>query len=88
MPHTLAKSGHLTTAEAAALLGVSVATLKRWAQSGLLPSERTEGGHRRYRLEDVRALAEPAARAEDPVRRGAELVLESGEALGIQGWFP
>lgn len=87
MPHTLAKSGHLTTAEAAALLGVSVATLKRWAQSGLLPSERTEGGHRRYRLEDVRALAEPAARAEDPVRRGADLVLESGDALGLQGWL-
>lgn len=87
VPHTFTRSGHLTTAEAAARLGVSVATLKRWAQSGLLPSERTEGGHRRFRREDVEALAAPPARADDPIRRGADLVTSTADALGLQGWL-
>lgn len=87
MTHPGPKGSTLTTAEAAALLEVSVATLKRWAQSGLLPSERTEGGHRRFRLEDVQALASPPAQRDDPVRRGADLVAAAGDALGLQGWL-
>ena len=43
----------LTSKEAARLLGVSEASIKRWANSGLLPSEKTAGGHRRFRPEDV-----------------------------------
>lgn len=34
-------------------------TVGRWALSGLLPSVRTPGGHRRYREADVRALLTP-----------------------------
>jgi excisionase family DNA binding protein len=48
----------LTSAEAAALLGVSASTIKRWVDDGELESERTEGGHRRIRqlaLESFRA---------------------------------
>lgn len=37
----------LTTQEAARLVGVSVSTLKRWADDGLVPIIRTPGGHRR-----------------------------------------
>ncbi len=43
----------LTTKEVAKLLRVSDATVKRWAESGMLKSERTKGGHRRFRVEDV-----------------------------------
>lgn len=43
----------LTSKEAARLLGVSEASIKRWGDSGLLPTERTAGGHRRFRPEDV-----------------------------------
>ncbi len=43
----------LTSKEAARLLGVSEASIKRWANSGLLSSEKTAGGHRRFRPEDV-----------------------------------
>lgn len=43
----------LTSREAARALGVSEASVKRWADSGLLPSEKTAGGHRRFRPEDV-----------------------------------
>jgi methanogenic corrinoid protein MtbC1 len=38
------------------VLGVSEASVKRWADSGLLPMEKTAGGHRRFRPEDVAAV--------------------------------
>lgn len=37
------------------MLGVSEASVKRWADSGLLPMEKTAGGHRRFRPEDLAA---------------------------------
>ena len=43
----------LTSKEAARLLGVSEASVKRWADGGLLPTVKTAGGHRRFRPEDV-----------------------------------
>lgn len=45
----------LTSRETAQLLGVSEASVKRWADGGLLPAEKTAGGHRRFRPEDVAA---------------------------------
>lgn len=51
-----------TTREAAALLGVSVSTAQNWAESGLLESWKTGGGHRRISRDSVaRLLAEPIA---------------------------
>ncbi|HEX8557535.1 MAG TPA: B12-binding domain-containing protein [Pyrinomonadaceae bacterium] len=46
----------LTSREAARLLGVSEASVKRWADGGLLPAVRTAGGHRRFRPEDLAAF--------------------------------
>ncbi len=43
----------LTTKEVARLCRVSDATVKRWEDAGLLQSERTSGGHRRFRAEEV-----------------------------------
>lgn len=43
----------MTSKEAARLLGVSEASVKRWADGGLLPTEKTAGGHRRFRPDDV-----------------------------------
>lgn len=43
----------LTTKEVARLCRVSDATVKRWEDAGLLKSERTSGGHRRFRVEEV-----------------------------------
>lgn len=43
----------LTTKEVARLCQVSDATVKRWQAAGLLRSERTSGGHRRFRHEEV-----------------------------------
>lgn len=43
----------LTTKEVARLCRVSAATVKRWEDAGLINSERTSGGHRRFRAEEV-----------------------------------
>lgn len=49
-------SDSLTTKAVAKLLRVSEATVKRWADSGLLQSEKTVGGHRRFSLNAVARL--------------------------------
>lgn len=46
----------LTSKEAARVLGVSEASVKRWADSGVLPTEKTAGGHRRFRPEDIAVM--------------------------------
>jgi len=40
---------------AAKALGVSIATLRRWEESGRIEAEHTAGGHRRYDLTRIRA---------------------------------
>ena len=49
----MTKLKSLTTKEVARLCRVSDATVKRWDDAGLLHSERTSGGHRRFRVEAV-----------------------------------
>lgn len=44
----------LTASEAAAIIGVSVATIRGWADDGRLPSHRTVGGHRRFDMDELR----------------------------------
>ena len=45
---------------AAAIAGVSISTLRRWADEGRVPSYRTAGGHRRFRVSDIRRAVAPA----------------------------
>jgi predicted site-specific integrase-resolvase len=47
----------LWSADVAAILQVSPKTISRWAQQGLLPYQRTLGGHRRYSEPAIRELA-------------------------------
>lgn len=46
----------LTPREVAAMCEVRTTTVARWSRDGRLTAQRTPGGHRRYRLSDVRAL--------------------------------
>ena len=46
----------LTVRLAAETLGVSAATVRRWADQGTLPSGRTPGNQRRFKMGDVKAL--------------------------------
>jgi MerR family transcriptional regulator, light-induced transcriptional regulator len=43
----------LTTKEVARLCRVSDATVKRWEEAGRIISERTNGGHRRFRADEI-----------------------------------
>lgn len=49
-------SANLTTKEVARLLQVSEATVKRWADDGLLRSNKTVGGHRRFSAHAIASL--------------------------------
>jgi excisionase family DNA binding protein len=85
----------LNTVAAAALLGVSPATPRKWADSGRVPCGRTAGGHRRFdraTIEAARADLNGYPRAGDPAAverwtRAALAVLDgAGVDLGpIQG---
>ncbi len=47
----------LSVEEAAKILGISKSTLRRWEAEGRLKPERTPGGHRRYRSEELMLMA-------------------------------
>jgi len=55
----------LNVGQAAAYLGVSAASLRKWSNQGLVPVFRTPGGQRRYDTHDLdefmRSMRQPAA---------------------------
>ncbi len=60
--------------EAARILGAHPATVRSWADRGDLPSQRTPGGHRRFRRSD---LVEWMARQGSPSIVEAQLLVQS-----------
>ena len=46
-------SRYVSIGEAAQIKGVSIETLRNWEEKVTLVPERTEGGHRRYKLKDL-----------------------------------
>ena len=54
----------LTPAEVAALFRVNPKTVTRWARAGKLTAIRTLGGHRRFRVSEIRRCLEEMSREE------------------------
>jgi len=46
----------LSVKDLCAIFGVTPQTIQRWSRDGRLPAIRTAGNHRRFALDDVRAL--------------------------------
>ena len=61
--HIPQRERHLTRAEAAKYLGVSVPTLARWASNGLGPAYYVLGNKARYRSADLDSYVESCRRA-------------------------
>lgn len=68
----------LSLGEAAEILGVHPSTVRHWADSGDLPSQRTPGGHRRFRRSDLQHWA--VLRGRDMAPAEARLMMQN--ALG------
>ncbi|MBM3939821.1 MAG: helix-turn-helix domain-containing protein [SAR202 cluster bacterium] len=57
----------VTLGMARALLGINEATLRQWADRGMVRAFRTPGGHRRFSLEDINALMTNGHRADGAI---------------------
>jgi excisionase family DNA binding protein len=56
----------LTTSQTAKLLGISVRTAQQWIETGVIPSWKTPGGHRRVYRADVLSLKNEAKQGGNP----------------------
>lgn len=65
----------LSTQEVAVLTGVTPSTVKRWADQRLLVSERTAGGHRRFRRESL-----------DQLLNREQVIVADGIDPALQAW--
>ncbi len=84
----------LSIRQASQLLGVHVATVRTWADKGLLPSYRTLGGHRRFSANDIHRFLEHRQREsnshpllqDDRVLGQVRQELQT-HSLSLQPWF-
>lgn len=80
--------------DAAEFVGVHPTTMRAWADKGEIPSQRTPGGHRRFRLQDLEAWVETQSHSQ---QAGAQLIMQNtlGQArlkltegnLSDQEWY-
>jgi excisionase family DNA binding protein len=59
--HASSSGENLPVGAAAALIGISADTLRRWEKAGRITSVRTPTGHRRFKRDEVLALLEATA---------------------------
>jgi MerR family transcriptional regulator, light-induced transcriptional regulator len=74
---------YLTSKEIGEVLGVSPATIRRWADAGLLPSERTAGGHRRFSMAVAERLAHQPREGDSSLDAWIRLLVTAGPGLDV-----
>ena len=67
MAHAAEDAAYLTPGQVARILGVSPKTVNRWANDGRIPCAVTLGGHRRFRADVIRTVAESMGVERAPV---------------------
>lgn len=67
----MAAKPYLTPNEAAELLMVAPATLRIWADKGLIRAHTTAGGHRRFMKEDLARFQQAMLQADSRTKQGA-----------------
>ena len=75
------ETADLTTKDVARLLHVSEATVKRWADDGVLRPEKTVGGHRRFSIQAIARLRRERGMEAD---RNAPASKTANEERGVQ----
>jgi excisionase family DNA binding protein len=55
----------LSLSDAAEVLGVHPSTVRLWSDKGILPTHKTQGGHRRYRRSEITLWAETSRRSSE-----------------------
>lgn len=60
--------------DAADFVGVHPTTMRAWADKGEIPSQRTPGGHRRFRRQDLEAWLEAQSHSQ---QAGAQLIMQN-----------
>ncbi|MFN8414476.1 MAG: helix-turn-helix domain-containing protein [Anaerolineales bacterium] len=60
----------LSLSDAAKVLGVHPSTVRLWSDKGILPTHKTQGGHRRYKLNEVNLWAESNQRSQGVAPEG------------------
>ena len=73
----------VSSTQAAAILGVHVASIKRWADQGRLRCIKTPGGHRRFLRADVEAMGEQS-RSADGFRKRLLSALIAGRQMNAE----
>lgn len=78
----------ITVSEAAKLLGVSAATVRRMIERGVLRADRTEGGHRRILRSEVERLRGGGGGEQPPVSRISVVVGHRERAVQFLARLP
>jgi len=55
----------LSLSDAAKVLGVHPSTVRLWSDKGILPTHKTQGGHRRYKSSEISLWAESSGRSSE-----------------------
>lgn len=77
---------HFTPPELARLIGVNESTVKRWVDRGLLPAEKTAGGHRRVSRKDLELFVKSYSRIADK-SYVLKRIQDTGEEITYEDYY-